>query len=116
MQKSIQPYSTFGQKSRNQLLTAFHCGRRILQNCEDLAIELVPDFREGLMERVVGVRNPDGSIEVRRDRRGELSPYQVWVLRQMVALWRKHKGNPETVYDRALSKAKKLSRSNFDDQ
>jgi hypothetical protein len=113
-QKALQAYSTSAQKhSRNRLIQQWGCGRRILQGCEDIAIELVPDFREGLdWQRAVATRNPDGSVTVRRDRQGELSPYQAWVLSRLVALWRKHKGS-EATYDKAFSIRHKLSMENF---
>jgi hypothetical protein len=104
------------QVSRNRLLQLLKCGKKTLQNVEDMAVELVPDFREGLdWNRVVGVLGPEGSIEVKRERRGALDPYQVWVLKQLVALCRKYKGDPETAYDRAFKLAKKLSRDKFND-
>lgn len=81
----------------------------MLQALEDIAAELVSDFRENLpSDRVVGVRLSDGSIECRRHRTGQISPYQAWVLSELVKLKRKL-GSLEKTYDRAFAIRHKLS-------
>ncbi|MDY6941311.1 MAG: hypothetical protein SWY16_27105 [Cyanobacteriota bacterium] len=96
--------------SRNSLLHLFRCGRHMLQGTEDIAFDLIPDFREGLRcDRARGVVLPDGSVQVQRCREGWLDAYHVWVLKEAIAIWRKHKGDRDKVYDRLFKKRNRLT-------
>ncbi len=112
MGKAIQLITE--DSSRNELLRRFKCGQKMLSKAEDIAAELVSDFREGLaLDRVFGVRRADGSIEVRQCRTGLLNPYQSWVLAQLVQICRK-KG--ARAYDHIFKIRKTLTKEHFNAQ
>lgn len=115
MDKGIQPFLGQSQNySRNQLMQRWDCGRRLLQILEDVAIDLIPDFRESLSyPEVIGYRHPDGSIEARLRRSAELSPYHVWVLGKLLKLRRK---SYESFEDRAFKTRNQLSKEKFNAQ
>jgi hypothetical protein len=113
MSKAIQPIQ--GGFTRNELLRRFKCGKKMLSNAEEIAAELVSDFREGLpCDRVVGVKTADGSIEVRQYRSGLLNAYQSWVLLKLVQLCRQ-KG-AEEAYNHAFKIRNQLTKEKFNAQ
>lgn len=103
--------------SRNALMKRWECGRKTLQSLEDLALDTILDFRDGLVyTEASGYYNQDGSVSVVMKRSAELKPYHVWVLYRLLKLRRrcyKNGGSRQQFERKAFKMRKNLSKEHF---
>lgn len=115
MSQGLQLFS--GTCSRNALMKRWECGRKTLQSLEDLALDTILDFREGLVySEASGYYNQDGSVSVVVKRSAELEPYHVWVLYRLLRLRRRCHKNGESLRQfekKAFKLRKNLSKEHF---